>query len=69
LRTSGAAGGRSKAGLHAGHQPPEEAPRQPGVVGENDALSFGNHGVYIAIWAAADNEDGSSGGSGLRTVI
>jgi len=52
------AGGRSKAGLDAGHQPPEEAPRQPGMVGQNDALSLGNHARYIAIWPGSDNEFG-----------
>jgi hypothetical protein len=59
-QTAGLAGGsRSKRGLHAGHQPPEEAPGQPRVVGKDDPFSLGNHGRYIATHAGRDNEDGA----------
>ena len=43
-----AGGRRSKRRLRADGEPAEEAPRQPRVIGENDALSLGNHGRYIA---------------------
>jgi hypothetical protein len=43
--------------LRANRQPPEEAPRQPHMVGENDPVSLGNHGRYIAIREGGDNED------------
>ncbi len=46
---------RSKSGLHGG-QPAEKPPGQAGVVGENDALSLGNHASYIAIRRGLDND-------------
>jgi hypothetical protein len=47
---------RSKACLHRCRQPAEKAPRQSRVVDEDNPLSFGNHGGYIANHSAADNE-------------
>ncbi len=47
------AGSGSEPGLH-GRQPSEETPRQPRVVGQNDAPSFRNHGRYIALQAAKE---------------
>jgi len=59
-QTAGLAGGvRSERGLHAGHQPPEEAPGQPGVVGENNPFKLGNHARYIATHDGRDNEVGA----------
>jgi hypothetical protein len=49
-------GTRSKACLHRGRQPAEEAPRQSRVVDKDNPLSFGNHARYIANHSAADNE-------------
>src|SRR5690348_12154043 len=46
---------RSKSRLHR-CQPAEKPPRQPGVIDQDDALSLGNHDVYIATYAASDNE-------------
>jgi hypothetical protein len=46
---------RSKADLNR-RQPAEKAPGQPGVVGQNDALSYGNHEGYIANRPGGDNE-------------
>ena len=37
-------------------QPAEKPPRQPRVVDEDNPLSSGNHGGYIAIHPASDNE-------------
>jgi hypothetical protein len=48
--------GSSKHGLRANRQAAEEAPRQPRVIGENDALRLGNHAGYIANRTGFDNE-------------
>src|SRR6476469_8497675 len=47
---------RSKRRLRADHEPPEKAPGQPGMIGEDDPLSLGNHGRYIAACARRHNE-------------
>jgi len=57
-----------------GRQPAKKPPGQAGVVGEDDALSLGNHGGYIVDWNGSDNEGGlplpprvlASGGEGQR---
>jgi hypothetical protein len=46
---------RSESGLHGG-QPAKKPPGQAGVVGENDALSLGNHLIYIATYTSLDND-------------
>jgi hypothetical protein len=46
---------RSKACLHR-CQPAKEPPRQSRVVDQDNPLSFGNHGAYIANHSARDNE-------------
>ena len=54
-RPASPAGGRSKPRLHR-RQPAEKPPRQPRMIGEDDPLSFGNHGGYIANRSGFDNE-------------
>src|SRR5471032_2343716 len=49
------AGGRSKSRLQR-RQPPEEPPRQPGVIADDEPMSLGNHGSYIDPCAGFDNE-------------
>jgi hypothetical protein len=49
--------GRSKPRLHR-RQPAEKPPRQPRVVDQDNSLSFGNHGGYIANQPGFDNESG-----------
>jgi hypothetical protein len=47
--------GRSKACLYR-CQPAEKSPRQPGVIDQDNPLSSGNHGRYIANRSGFDNE-------------
>jgi hypothetical protein len=42
--------------LYRCRQPAEKSPRQSRVVDEDNPLSFGNHGGYIANHSAAYNE-------------
>jgi hypothetical protein len=49
-------GSASKAGEDGRSQTTEEAPGQPGVVGEHDAVRLGDHAAYIAGRFHADNE-------------
>ncbi len=46
----------SKRGERADGEPAEKAPRQPGVVGKDDALSRVNHAAYIALHFGPDNK-------------